>query len=296
MKSSLLKTIAAASLILSMQTFAQDDDQEYYNYGQDSSQVDEPEDTEEEEAPKATAKPVKRTAPAPKQEIKQDATQEKPQSRPVAVDDVNNSRPAKKGHDMGVGARIAFDYGMMYGFEETDDNVDGDPTGIGFEGGLAARIEMVNNLYFVPEVNFSYLSTKHKYLELDRTYTSMSLEIPLLMRGIVAERFYVTAGPQLNLCLSSDFEQKYPDFEFGDMPDDFKENVEQAGFTFGIAAGAGVNIVDGLFFDFRFYMGLMELFPDVKSASDNILDADSMIDMAGAKMMTIKAGFSYWFM
>lgn len=308
MKSSLLKTIAAASLILSMQTFAQEDDQEYYNYGQDSSQADEPEDTEEE-APKATAKAdVKTNAPANVQvninvnvqnnntnnNNIQNNSQSISKSSAESYASVNTS--ASKGHDMGVGARIAFDYGMMYGFEETDDNVDGDPTGIGFEGGLAARIEMVNNLYFVPEVNFSYLSTKHKYLELDRTYTSMSLEIPLLMRGIVAERFYVTAGPQLNLCLSSDFEQKYPDFEFGDMPDDFKENVEQAGFTFGIAAGAGVNIVDGLFFDFRFYMGLMELFPDVKSASDNILDADSMIDMAGAKMMTIKAGFSYWFM
>jgi len=211
--------------------------------------------------------------------------------------------PAKKGRDAGVGVRIAAGYNSMYGFEEEDDDVDGNPSGAGFEGGLTFLMEMVNNLYFVPEVNFSYNSTSHEYLNTERTYKSMNLEIPLMFRGVVAQRFYVNAGPQLVLSLSHDVdaaatytnpithkEEKFP----------YNENIEQGTFTFGIAAGAGVNIIDHVSFDVRFYMGLTELFPDTKSPNDGIgninnLKNFSMISLAGAKMMSIKAGFNFWF-
>ena len=78
----------------------------------------------------------------------------------------------------------------------------------------------------------------------------------------------------------------------------FKEKVEAASFTFGLAAGAGFNIVQGLFIDLRYYMGLTELYPDVKGAVSGVVDPAnySALDMTGAKMMKFKVGLSYWFM
>ena len=200
---------------------------------------------------------------------------------------------SEKAPSFGFGARAAFDYALMYGFSDDDENVDADPKGIGFEAGIMLRAQMIPNLNFAPEINFSYVSTSHQYLEKDRTYMSMDLEIPLLIRGTVAERFYVTAGPQLNLNLSSDY-------DYDSEAEYIEEKVEPTTFTFGLAAGAGFNIVEGLFVDLRYYMGLMDLYPDVKSAedTDNATEVEmySNISMKGAKMMKFKVGLSYWFL
>ena len=192
----------------------------------------------------------------------------------------------------GIGIRGAFNYGMMYGFKEEDDEIDDNPAGIGFEGGLMGRIMLVSNLFFAPELNIAYISTEHKYISQKRTYESLDLEIPLLMRGVVLDLIYVTGGPQLNINLNNDY-------KFEGEEDNLKENIDEAKFTFGLAVGAGINVVEGLFIDIRFYMGLMDLYPDVDYIGDlgNAADSDSFsyINMKGAKMMKIKAGLSYWF-
>lgn len=228
------------------------------------------------------------------------------------------AQDVQKSANNGAGIRAAFDYNMMYGFEEEDDNIDEDPSGIGFEIGVAGRFEMIPNLYATPELNFSYSSTSQKYNKMDRTYTSMGIEIPILIRGVIMDRFYVTAGPQINFSLSNEVEQKYKDLEFGSIPDDLKDDFDQGLFSFGIALGGGVNVVDNLFVDFRFYMGLSQLFPDVAVMGEDIMylpaadkksgtwitiedheeytDGRSMMNMEGAKMMTFKIGISYWFM
>lgn len=79
------------------------------------------------------------------------------------------------------------------------------------------------------------------------------------------------------------------------------ENIEQGVFDFGLVASAGYNIYNNLFVDLRFYMGLVEMFPDaVYIGSDDITSIDdsdsiSFIDLSGAKMMKFKVGLSYWF-
>ena len=200
----------------------------------------------------------------------------------------------------GFGVRGAFDYGMMYGFSEEDDDIDQTPRGVGFEGGIMLKIMMINNLFFAPEFNIAYILTSHTYLkEYDRTYHSLDLEIPLLIRGVVADKFYITAGPQANLSLSSGADIDPIENKVLDIKAKTEEKVEQTGFTFGLAAGAGFNIVKGLFIDLRYYMGLMELFPDVKTLDDieNFEDEDfSIVSMKGAKMMKFKVGLSYLFM
>lgn len=220
------------------------------------------------------------------------------QANEAPAEDPIQSRAAES--RIGFGIRGAFDYGMMYGFSEEDDDIDQTPRGVGFEGGLMLKIMMINNLFFAPEFNIAYILTSHTYLkEYDRTYHSLDLEIPLLIRGVVADKFYITAGPQANLSLNSGADIDPIENKVLDIRATTKEKVEQTGFTFGLAAGAGFNIVKGLFVDLRYYMGLMELFPDVKTLDDieNFEDEDfSIVSMKGAKMMKFKVGLSYLFM
>lgn len=314
-------TLIASTMLVASAAFAQDD----YDYADQSEeqateQASEPWPNEDEQSSEAEPAEEAPAAPVAKQVNNQVTNQTNiqqanqvtiqnnfyaqaneapaPASNAQASDPQESyERPANNEQKFGIGLRAAFDYGMMYGFKNEDDDVDGSPTGIGFEGGLMGRIQLVSNLHFAPEVNIAFVRTEHEYLHQKRTYTSIDLEIPLLMRGIVLDKFYVTGGPQLNLNLSNDF-----DYDNKEAAEGYEEKIDEAKFTFGLAVGAGFNIIEGLFIDVRFYMGLMDLYPDVKSISDyedgeivNEGDDFSYISMKGAKMMKIKAGLSYWF-
>jgi hypothetical protein len=187
----------------------------------------------------------------------------------------------------------------MFGFKEDLDNdsdISGNPSGIGYEGGIMGRIQMIPNLYFTPEVNFAYISTEHEYMSRKRKYNSMDLEIPLLMRGIIADRFYITGGAQFNLTLKSEAKIDPVENATLNIKVTSNEKIEQSSFAFGIVAGAGINIVAGLFLDLRYYMGITELYPDVKTLDDlEFATGDySLVDMSGARMMKFKVGISYW--
>ena len=193
----------------------------------------------------------------------------------------------------------------MFGFKDDLDNdsdISGTPSGFGFEGGLMVRVQMIPNLFFAPEINVAYISTNHEYMDHERKYTTTDLEIPLMLRGVIADKFYVSGGAQINLTINSKSEIDPIENSVLNFKIETTEKVEQATFGVGIVAGAGYNIVAGLFVDLRFYMGLSELYPDVKSL-DDYADGDtaeegeySLVNMSGARMMKFKAGISYWFM
>ena len=317
-------TLAAGILTAAAFTFAQEDD--YY-----AEQAYEPAE-QEETAQAESTEYAEQDASADNQEESQDETpvarQDNPEngsSAPAApqanaaidqayaqnesaIDETSETGVRKQGPSFGFGARAAFNYGMMYGFNEESDDVDKDPSGIGFDAGLMARIQMIPNLYFTPELNIAYMSTSHEFNNRERTYKSTDLEIPLLIRGVIADKFYITGGPQINFNIAHSLETEKQVITMEQKNDNGKtetrvldespdEKVDAAAFTFGIAAGAGYNIVEGLYIDFRFYMGLMELYPDVKGINGDYIDKNnfSSLDMTGAKMMKIKAGLSYWF-
>lgn len=204
--------------------------------------------------------------------------------------------PAKKDSRLSAGIKIAFNYGSIYGMDEEQDGLDGLPSGIGFEAGVMLKLRLVDNLSFTPEFNIAYIEVSHTYYDTDRIYNRTDLEIPLLLRSDFMDRFYVTLGPQINLNLSSEV-----NIEDSKKVIDFPEDIDQSTFEFGIAAGLGVRVVDKLFFDLRFYMGLSEMFPDVVYAFDDDADVDftsrnwSLVDMTGTKMMKFRVGLSYWF-
>lgn len=301
-------TLIASTMLVASAAFAQDD----YDYADQSEeqateQASEPwpnedeQSSEAEPAEEAHAAPVAKQVnkPASAQPAMQTAAAPAPASNAQASEPQESyERPANNESKFGIGIRFAFDYAMMYGFKTEDDEVDESPSGTGFEGGLMGRIQLVSSLCFAPELNVAYVNTVHNYMHKERSYKSLDLEIPLLMRGSILDMFYVTGGPQLNININNDYE--YDDADA--LASDYKENLDEAKFTFGLAVGAGFNIIEGLFIDVRFYMGLMDLYPDVKSIDeyddgDIVQEGDdfSYISMKGAKMMKIKAGLSYWF-
>lgn len=306
-------TLAACTLMAASLTFAQDGYGDDYgdDYPEESTEsVEQQEESAEPAAEQAEDQPAAQVA----EEEKASEPAESPASTQATAQSTeyakaeepqepaeSSEEPAQRVQRFGFGIRGAFDYGYMFGFTEdleNDSDIDGNPSGIGFEAGVALRIQMVNNLFFAPEINFAYVSTTHKYLEHDRTYKSSELEIPLLLRGVVAGRFYVTAGPQINIGLNNETDIDPITNKTLDITVQSKEEVEQSNFAFGLAAGAGFNVFAGLFIDLRFYMGLTELFPDVVTLDDveSANEGYSLVDMAGAKMMKLKVGLSYFIM
>lgn len=299
-------TLVASTMLAASVAFAQDDfDSEYTDQAEEQvaeqaeeqaeeqpaeqEQVAEP---AEEEQANVAEEPAPAPAPAPYQASAQENTQENAQNEA--------EEPAPRQiNPFGFGFRFAFNYGRMFGFKEDLDNdsdIDGTPSGIGFDGGLMFRIQMIPNLYFTPEVNIAHITTEHEFMRHKRKYSTTDLELPLLMRGVIANRFYVTGGAQFNFTLSSKAKIDAVENATLDITVASNEKVEQATFGFGIVAGAGINIVAGLFFDFRFYMGITELYPDVKTLDDlEFATGDySLVDMSGARMMKFKVGLSYW--
>lgn len=302
-----LWTLIASTMLVASVAFAQDDfDPEYTDQAEEQVAEQAEEQAEEqpaeqeqvaapaeEEQANVAEEPAPAPVPAPYQASAQENTQESAQNDEHAPANTNNTP------FFGFGLKFAFNYGRMFGFKEDLDNdsdIDGTPSGIGFDGGLMFRIQMIPNLYFTPEVNIAHITTEHEFMRHKRKYSTTDLELPLLMRGVIANRFYVTGGAQFNFTLSS--EAKIDAVENATLNISVKSNekVEQATFGFGIVAGAGVNIVAGLFFDFRFYMGITELYPDVKTLDDlEFATGDySLVDMSGARMMKFKVGLSYW--
>lgn len=300
-------TLVASTMLVASVAFAQDDfDPEYTDQAEEqvSEQVEEqaeeqPAEQEqvaepaEEEQANVAEEPAPAPAPAPVQASFQESEQTNVQNDEYAPANTNNTP------FLGFGVKFAFNYGRMFGFKEdleNDSDIDGTPSGIGFDGGIMFRIQMIPNLYFTPEVNIAHITTEHEFMHHKRKYVSTDLELPLLMRGVIANRFYVTGGAQFNFTLSSKAKIDAVENATLDITVASNEKVEQATFGFGIVAGAGINIVAGLFFDFRFYMGITELYPDVKTLDDlEFATGDySLVDMSGARMMKFKVGLSYW--
>ena len=302
-------TLIASTMLVASVAFAQDDydyadqsEEQYTEQEQAEIQAeDQASDASEEEQPSVAEEPApSQPVAAP---ISSQANVQEPEPANTEEDNSAQEPAPRQVNRFGFGLRVAFDYGRMFGFKEDMDNdsdISGSPSGIGFEAGLMVRFQMIPNLFFAPEVNVAYISTNHEYMGSERKYNSVDLEIPLLMRGIVADRFYVTGGPQVVFSMSSKAEIEPLKVTSVGITKESEEKIDQATFGFGIAAGAGFNIYEGLFIDLRYYMGLTELYPDVKSMDDfndgDVAEGDFyMINMSGARMMKFKVGISYWF-
>ncbi len=199
--------------------------------------------------------------------------------------------PAKKGMDMSVGARLAFNYNMMYGLAD-DWNIYADdadaPSGIGFEGGLAIKMQVLPFMQFTPEILFNYASLNQDDGDITRDFTQMGIEIPLLIRVNPVAGAFLTVGPTLEFNVSD--EEK---IDFGVMKNGagsfthkFAEGFDRKSFQFGLTLGVGYYFIDQLYADFRMNMGFTEVYEG----------ESPLVSLSDGKQMTFKFGVGYWFM
>ena len=205
-----------------------------------------------------------------------------------------HSAPGPHGNavPIGVGVHAAFDYSFLYGLAE-DWNMGDDedaPSGIGFEVGVQARFDIMHVLQFTPELNFRYTKLNQEDESCERNFRQMDLEVPLLVRGNVMNRFYIMAGPQLGISLSDKVSLDGDDANIGGglgkISYSIEEDIEQKTFGFGVALGIGWYVYDKINIDFRMYLGLADMYDDGESI---------LVDLDGAKQMTFKFGIGYWF-
>ena len=191
---------------------------------------------------------------------------------------------------IGLGARLAFGYGIIWGLEddwsggENDEN----PGGIDLELGAVGRYEISSLIHFTPELLFRYASYSQDDDLGEREFSQMDLEIPLLVRANATPKFYAYIGPQLGLNLSSDvsLKAKVADkISGGTTVHSVSEKVEQTSFGLSVAVGGGYYVMDKLGVDLRIGFGLTELYPDSKG---------KFVDLSGAKDLSFKLGVNYW--
>lgn len=215
---------------------------------------------------------------------------------PMPIDE--QPAPAPKKSAVNVGARVAFMYGNLWGFKDLSDGFE-EPSGFGGEIGVAARFDLVDGLQFSPEISFRFMSLNHEDDGVERSYGQTDLDFSFFVRGVIGTGLFLEVGPQISINTSNNYEIDGQDNEF--------ENIQQASAEFGINFGAGYYILDNLSFNFRWYTGFTEVFPDVKYFDDlTAKDYDgskvkssvkwSTVNLKGAHTMMFKFGFTYWFL
>ena len=191
---------------------------------------------------------------------------------------------------IGLGARLAFGYGIIWGLEDDWSGGENDekPGGIDLELGAVGRYEISSLIHFTPELLFRYASYSQDDDLGEREFSQMDLEIPLLVRANATPKFYAYIGPQLGLNLSSDvsLKAKVADkISGGTTVHSVSEKVEQTSFGLSVAVGGGYYVMDKLGVDLRIGFGLTELYPDSKG---------KFVDLSGAKDLSFKLGVNYW--
>lgn len=246
-------------------------------------------------------------APAPKQA---DLAQQDTLSQ---IDQTTAEQPKKvRNATAGLGIRADYNIANHWGTEEMNGASD-EASGWGFNVGITARFEIIDVLWFTPELHYEYFKLTQDYDEIEVQFKQSNLVLPLLFRAVLHPRAYFEVGPQFSLKLSGDFQYDAERSDISvpgadikvDMPHDFDDNIEQATLAFGVAMGIGFYIIpDRLSVNARFYVGLSELYPDATSiilyegennTENGKVVAEKSKVLEGTKLRAIKLGASFWF-
>lgn len=174
-----------------------------------------------------------------------------------------------------VGGHLALNFGTTIG----EDNEDV-PWGLGVNAGVAAKFTLIPMLDLAPEIDFEMRRASDD----DATWTTMAINIPVLLRVNVMPQLFLEVGPTVAFLLSSEMETDVT--ELGDVAtvsmdlgSDEIDVLET--FELGLAAGAGFTVMPKLDLNFRVAMGLTSLVSD---------------DFGEAKNLQLQLGGTYWFL
>ena len=174
-----------------------------------------------------------------------------------------------------VGGHLALNFGTTIG--EYNEDVS---WGLGVNAGVAAKFTLIPMLDLAPEIDFEMRRASDD----DVTWTTMAINIPVLLRVNVMPQLFLEVGPTVAFLLSSEMETEVT--ELGDVAtvsmdlgSDEIDVLET--FELGLAAGAGFTVMPKLDLNFRVAMGLTSLVSD---------------DFGEAKNLQLQLGGTYWFL
>lgn len=176
-------------------------------------------------------------------------------------------------------------YGAKLGLNIS--NFSGDVTDskslIGAQFGGFAEIKISDKFAFQPELLFSMQGAKSKYTEtyLGDTYSEESktklnyLNIPVLAKYYISDKFAVLAGPQFGILMSA--KEDYDVSEtYSGITDSYSESVDVKNFykslSLSFNLGASYSFTDNLFVDARYNLGLSSI---AKNYTDEFGDSYS---------------------
>lgn len=169
---------------------------------------------------------------------------------------------SQEGNTMKYGTRAAFNINSFStGNSKADEDIN---MGFGFGVGGTVSIPIASSLTFNPELNFLY-RTLFSETEKDGSYeeeqglSEFALSVPAMVRftPMAGTPFYISGGIQLDLPFSSEMYYEATDGNQSESgSEDFKDRRT---LDFGIAIGAGYQVMENLVADFRFVIGLTSL-------------------------------------
>ena len=153
-----------------------------------------------------------------------------------------------------------------------------------FELGLVAEFMVSDNFAIAPELNYAtsgdVLEDKDGDFKLNSTISTSYIQLPIMFKYYVNENISLNFGTQIGFLSSAQNTTKVTyngetNTDVNDIKDNFNSNES------GINFGASYKMENGLFFDFRYFIGTSEL---LTGTNDSNL-----------KSSALKFGIGYYF-
>ena len=164
---------------------------------------------------------------------------------------------------MGVNAQTSF--GAKAGLNSATliGDIDGNKSLIGFNVGVFAEITLADSFYLQPELFYSTQGTEdYRYISNNLPFVDKLnldyINLPIMFKYDVANRFYLEAGPQVGFLVSA---------ERGDV--DVKDDFESV--DFGANFGLSYGFTDKIFAQARYNIGLSDI--DKSELNDKVSNA-----------------------
>lgn len=165
---------------------------------------------------------------------------------------------------MNFGGRAALNLGNVYG----DDTSEIDWS-FGFNAGVLGKVQLINQLFVVPELSVDLRRLTASEEGVDLTVTTWALDIPVALRFYALPQFFLEFGPTFDFILSSETE-----LEIGGVK--LSGDNDYDTFEFGFVGGLGAAILPNLDVNFRVAFGVTE-------------------SIGTTKNLQFQLGATYWF-